>query len=91
MNRTTRQSGFHVIELALVLVVMGLIGVVGYKVMHSRSSNNNVANTTQSLPSAPAISQTKDLDTASSTIDELDTSTTNLNELSSLEQELNAL
>jgi len=88
----TKQSGFHVVELALILVVVGLIGLVGYKVMHySKPSSQPAAQTVQhSAGSAPAIKAAADLNTASATVDQLDTASAQA-DMDSIEQDLNNL
>lgn len=45
MNK--KQNGFGIIEILIILVVLGAIGLVGWKVVH-RSSNNNVKSNTGS-------------------------------------------
>ncbi|HSX17248.1 MAG TPA: hypothetical protein VLH86_04055 [Patescibacteria group bacterium] len=90
MTNTAKQYGFHAIEAVVILAVVGLVGVAGYKVMH-HNKPSDTANTAVTEPAAPQITSTKDLDTASSTVDQLDTSGSDLSDMTSLEQELNSL
>jgi hypothetical protein len=50
------QSGFHLIELVIILVVVGIIGFIGWRVMSSQKATpvNTVANTTSEATQSPS-------------------------------------
>lgn len=82
------QSGSHILGLALLIVVLGVIGFAGYTVMNK--SNDKSATTTASTQSE-AIQNTADLTKASN---ELDSSSTQVNsnlDDSTLNSDLNDL
>jgi Tfp pilus assembly protein PilE len=71
--RTKRsQSGFAVVEIAILAVVVVVLGLVAFKVYTARtnsSSYNAAVSKASSVPSAPVIHKTSDLNTAESTVD----------------------
>jgi Tfp pilus assembly protein FimT len=89
MSRT-KERGFHVIELVLVLAVVAIIGFVGYVVMKGKTTKNDTTAGSTSTTEASEITSTQDLNTASQAVDELDTSS-DLNDMTKIEQELDAL
>src|SRR5438045_1229623 len=41
VKRKLGQNGFHVVELVIVFVVLGVIGLVGYKVLHKNKNQSS--------------------------------------------------
>lgn len=82
-----KQSGFAVLELLLIVVVLGAIGFTAVTYYSHRQqavtdTTGSVA-ATVTVPSAPQISTTADLTTAESTLDQLnvDASSTDSSQL----------
>lgn len=80
--------GFGVLEIVLIVVIVGLIALVGYRVLMTNQTVSQAADidTTVAKPhaaaaarTAPQIKTSSDLDTASQTLDNttIDDSTTN--------------
>jgi len=88
--------GHGPVEIAIVVVIVAVIGLVGFKVIKARQDKTakNDASSQQTLtqePStAPEINSAADLDTASSELDKLNVDQ-ELTEVQNLEQEVNAL
>lgn len=88
------KSGFAIVELVAILVVVGLLSFVGYTAYNKLHNNASVASTTTQKPVAtdvkptPAINSTSDLTNAESTLDQTDTSSSS--DLNSLDSQLNA-
>lgn len=86
----TKQSGFHAIELAVVVLVVGLLGFAGYKVWDRSQTKTESSLASQTVPSAPEIKTTDDLTTAEKSVDQVDISS-GTTELDSLDAELSSL
>lgn len=86
------QSGSHVIALALLVLVLGLVGFAGYKVEQAHSKSDVATQAATTAVSVPkTIANTADLQQASSA---LDSSTSQLNSAlndSSLDADLNSM
>ena len=91
--------GFTVAEAVLFLVIIVLVGLVGYKVYNTKNSTDKIADNTtagseqaatvdNSVPST--INSTGDLDQAQRALDQYDSSGTDNNDLSQLDSELSA-
>ncbi len=93
MNFRKNQAGFSAVELLIVVVIVGLLGFVGYMVYGKQQDKNNAVDTSQNssrqesandVPEAPEIKSTSDLDKASATLDNVDTN----NDSSELDKEV---
>jgi hypothetical protein len=103
MNKQSRQAGLgHVIALALVVLVFGGIGYIGYRLYAHPASNrsNSPGISTQSSPSAndaapsevpdaPEIKSASDLEAAQSVLDGVDPGSANQRDSSQLDAQLN--
>lgn len=87
--KAIRQYGFHTIELALAVLVVGVLGFAGYAVMQN-SKKQTASTSSQAVPAAPEIKTADDLTVASLTVDRLDLSESSA-DLDSLEKELDTL
>ncbi|HTH72223.1 MAG TPA: prepilin-type N-terminal cleavage/methylation domain-containing protein [Candidatus Pristimantibacillus sp.] len=80
MSLHTNQSGFSVVEVLVVALVLGLLVFGGYTAYNKMQDNKAINNTADQsaaasdVKAAPAINSTKDLDTAVSTLDQTDVS-----------------
>lgn len=97
MTMLKHQSGFSIIEIAIVILVIGVGGLVGYTAYSRYQDNKSVANTTQlakqspvasDIAPAPSITSTTDLTTAAKTLD--DTNLDDSTDTSQLDSELSA-
>jgi len=88
--RINKQSGFHVIELAIILLAVGAIGFGGYKVWQRQHPLASSPAASTASVQVPQIKTVKDLDSTSSTLDHLDTSSGST-DLTSMQNDLNAL
>ena len=84
---SSNQRGFHVIEVALAVGVVLVIGFIGYRVWQA---NQEKAANTSNTATVPAVTTSKDLDKANSFVDQLNT-TEESDELKKLEQDLDSL
>jgi len=67
MKSLFKKQGFSIIELLVIIIVVGLIGVVGYFFYGNFISNNQVKEQSpvaSGVPVAPAITTTANLDEA---------------------------
>lgn len=73
MNRA-KQNGFAILELVLVLVIVGIVGLVAWRLVTvSGDIATNTATTNTVLPTpVSGVNSTKDLDTVSSELDSAD-------------------
>ena len=98
MRQRRSSLGFTVLELLLVAAVVGLIGLVGYKIYNTQKENDKVANNTDAIleqalaPNAavPAISSANDLEQVEKTLADYDSSAQDDKDLSQLDSELAA-
>jgi Tfp pilus assembly major pilin PilA len=85
--QTVKQKGFAFIELLLIVAVVAVIGLVGYKIYNDRSktvtsesptsSTSNKEPASATVSPAPAVQTSADLDKASQTLDQNDPATAN--------------
>jgi len=98
MRIRKQQSGFAVVELVVVVVILAAIGFVGWQV-YQKQSGATTANTpptanTQSpvakdVSAAPSVDSTSDLDAALNTLNQNDPSTANSSDSSQLSSQTN--
>ncbi len=73
------QSGFTVIEVLLLVVLIGVIGFVGYRLLNNKNMaiNTTTSNTSQvsEQTKAPAIAEKQDLSNAVEQLKKVDTNT----------------
>lgn len=100
MKIRNNQSGFSAIELVIILVIVCVLGFVGYSV-YDRQQNNTSdtgsnqqaseqSSTASDVKPAPEINSTSDLDTASDTLEQTDPSGSNNTDAGQLDNELSA-
>jgi prepilin-type N-terminal cleavage/methylation domain-containing protein len=102
MSVRNNQSGFSVIELAIVLAVVGVLGFVGYNVYNRSHNATTTASTSTPAPSstvqspiasnvssAPTISTTSDLDKSAAMLDQNDPGSANSSDSSELNSQSN--
>lgn len=94
---SSNQNGFGAVEALLVIVIIGLIGGVGYYVVDANKSKPESANqltesksAANESQSAPEIKNASDLDKASTTLDQA-SNDDDLNEANSIEKDVNNL
>jgi prepilin-type N-terminal cleavage/methylation domain-containing protein len=93
MRAQRTQAGFHIIELLITMVVLGVLGFIGYRLWTTYSAPKTASISpapSASVPAVPQITTSKDLDSATNTLNQLDTSA-NLQEVQNIEQTLNSL
>lgn len=80
-----KQKGFSIVELVLVLVLLGIIGVVGYRVWQAQNTPtvSSTATTKAKTAAVPAINKPADLSTADTALDQTDVGTGDLDSLNS--------
>ena len=89
-------KGYSPVELVLVVVMVAVVGLVGFKVIKARQdktatdSSNSQKQVVQEPNTATEINTAKDLDTASSDLDKLNVDQ-EMTEVETLEKEVNAL
>ena len=75
------QSGFSLVEVCVIVVVLVLVGFVGYTVVNRSNDKSQTTPTSQAskqsatandVAEAPAVASTDDLNTAASTLDSMD-------------------
>jgi Tfp pilus assembly protein PilV len=67
--RQPKQSGFAVLEVILVLVVVAVLGFTVYNFVSNRAEAPQA--TSANVPSAPAVNKASDLTTAKKTLDQI--------------------
>jgi prepilin-type N-terminal cleavage/methylation domain-containing protein len=88
MRLRTNQSGFSVVEVLVVVVVLGLVGFISYSFYNKQADTDKTTDgstsqsasqsaTADDVPAAPELTSTDDLDTASAMLDESDTASSN--------------
>ncbi len=99
MSVRQNKLGFTALELILVLVIVGLIGLVGYKIYNTQKENDRVTNNTEAVleqtPSAnisvPAtINSAGDLEQAEKALAGYDSSSADDEDLNQLDSQLSA-
>jgi prepilin-type N-terminal cleavage/methylation domain-containing protein len=96
MRTRTKQSGFSVVELLIVVAVVAVLGFAGYSVYsRQQKADNSVASQASSqsdkaddVASAPNVSSTSDLDKAAATLDQTDPGGSNNSDASQLDSQL---
>ena len=88
MRSNTKNGGFHVVEVVLIVGVLALIGFIGYRVWQARQTATKTP--TSQTASVPTVQSSKDLDTASSFVNQINTSA-DLSDLTKLQQDLDSL
>lgn len=99
MKSLKSQTGFAVVEIVLAVVILALVGFVGYKVYDARkdlsiteqsTQQSDSQSTASDVKSAPAIKTVSDLDTALTILDETNPGGSNLDDSTLIEQEMSA-
>jgi len=97
MKLRTNQAGFSIVELVIVLVVVAIIGALGYVYyngqMNKATSNDsgqasNESATASDIKSAPAINSVADLSSAETVLDQTDPSGSSNTDTGQLDAEL---
>lgn len=78
MSTYTRQKGFSIVEILLVVAVVGIIGFLGYTFYNNYQTETNKTSTADSSQSAtasdvataPAVNSASDLDKAQAVLDQ---------------------
>jgi prepilin-type N-terminal cleavage/methylation domain-containing protein len=103
MRQSLNQKGFAIIELALVVIVVGVVAFAGYHLYSSRQSNSSKADvvapagttaattgsTNSAVTTVPPITNTSDLDSAAATLNQTDPSGSNSSDDSQLSSQAN--
>ena len=93
------QQGFSAFELVVVVLVLGIVAVVGLRIVGNRNKSP-VASTTSAITSSvstvqvappPAVNSTSDLSTAQQTLDQNDPTSSNNADSSQLNTDLSGL
>ena len=92
MKLTRKQAGFTLVEIAIVVVVVGIIAFLGYTFYNNQVQKNASDESSQSavaedVDSAPEINSTEDLDSAEAVLDGTDPSSSS-SDSSQLDAEL---
>lgn len=91
------KSGFTIVETILALVIVALIGLVGYKIYNTQKENDKITNNTEAvLEQTPTqsndvpqvINSANDLEQAEETLDSYNASSDDNKDLSDLEAQL---
>lgn len=76
MKNNSRSAGFGLIEIVLVVVVLAIIGLIGYRVWDANVNKSTQTSEQRSNENdendVPAINNSKDLDKAEETLDNAD-------------------
>jgi len=79
-----KQDGFSIVELVLVVVLLGIIGFVLFRVYQAQANPNlGTASTKDQTQSVPTISKAADLDVAAKSLDQTNVGDSDLNSLDS--------
>lgn len=99
MRTRKQQSGFAVIELVIVVVILAAIGFAGwwvYQRQHNKTTTANMTPTTSTqspvannVSSAPVVNSTSGLDAALNTLNQNDPSAANSSDSSQLSSQTN--
>lgn len=100
MSIRRNRLGFTALELVLALVIVGLIGLVGYKIYNTQKENDKITNNTEAVleqtPTATntavpaAINSTSDLEQAEKALADYDSSASDDRDLTQLDSQLSA-
>lgn len=96
MTTRKNQIGFSIIEIIIGLVVVSLIGFVGYtfytrqQAANNKTTSTNSVATQVSVPTAPTISSTSDLDKAGTTLDQVNVDGSNSSDSSQFDSQLSS-
>ena len=99
MSDSRNKLGFAALELVLVLVIVGLIGLVGYKIYNTQKENDRITNNTEAVleqtPTASssvpaAINSAGDLEQAEKALAGFDSSSADDEDLNQLDSQLSA-
>lgn len=100
MSIRRNSFGFAALELALAAVIVGLIGLVGYKIYNTQKENDKITNNTEAvleqMPTATniavpsTINSTSDLEQAEKALAGYDSSSSDNADLSQLDSQLSA-
>ena len=96
MRVRNNQSGFSIIEIAIVVVVIGIIGFLGYTFYNNqmnKTASDDSGKTSQSatasdVKSAPAVNSVADLNNAETVLDQTDPGGSNSTDADQLDAEL---
>lgn len=55
------QKGFTVVEAVILIAIVGLVGVIGWKVYDNSRAKDNVATTTTATDEVPTVTSASDL------------------------------
>lgn len=84
-----KTKGFSIIEIIIIIAVVGVIAALGYVYVNRPAQvSSSTQEVSTAAPEAPQITSTKDLDTATSTVEEINLDTTD-SDLDSIDDELN--
>lgn len=83
-----RQSGFAVLEVLLLVVVVGILGFTAVNYYNRTAGVGAQEAATATVPAAPQVSSTVDLTTAENTVDNMDVDASSTDE-AQLDSELN--
>jgi len=90
MQTKQNSSGFHVVEVILVVAIAAVFGFIGWRVYVAQDTKSATVNTQGQPQEAPTINATSDLNEATATIDKIDLDDSD-QELSDMQGELNSL
>ena len=82
------QFGFHVFEMLLIAVVLGLIGFLAFTVIDGREDANSNATVPANTQQAAEINNEQDLQQAEDTLDDINLDELDTSELDAIESEL---
>ena len=99
MGILTKQSGFSMVEIILVLVILGLTGFIGYSVYTHRAGTPTVSSqpptggqpTANNVSSPPQVNSASNLDQAQQTLDQNDPTSANTSDSLQLNSQLSGL
>ena len=96
MRQIKNSYGFAVVEAVLIVVILAIVAIAGYKVYTTKQSTDKVNSDTAAVSqqtnpvsaTIPAVNKTSDLDRASQALDQYDSSTQDNSDSSLLDQQL---
>ncbi len=96
MNKL-KQAGFSVVEIALVIVLLGIVGFVGYRVYDANRDDSTTAETTTptvdpaaatDVGTAPAVETASDLGEALEVLEATDPSGSNVTDADAIDSDV---